>query len=450
MAATGYTPIQLYYSTTASAAPTSGNLLSGELAINIIDEKLYFKNSSGTVKVLASTAGTNLTVGTTSVTSGTSGYILYNNAGTLGNLATTGSGSVVLATSPTLVTPTLGTPVSVTLTNATGLPISTGVSGLGTGVATFLATPTSANLAAALTDETGTGANVFATSPTLVTPILGTPTSVTLTNATGLPLSTGVTGTLGISSGGTGQTTAASAFNALSPMTTTGDITYEASALTAARLPIGTTGQVLTVSGGIPAWSTPASGGVTTISFGSTGLTPSTATSGAVSVAGTLAVANGGTGVTTSTGSGNNVLSTSPTLVTPVLGTPTSVTLTNATGLPLTTGVTGTLPVANGGTGSTTITANSVMLGNGTSALSSNMVAPSTAGNLLTSNGTTWVSSAPSAASVQSAYGYVANCYSFGNCGNIPNGSGVYTALSGTALYGQLGTYNCHNCNCNC
>ena len=63
----------------------------------------------------------------------------------------------------------LGTPSSGTLTNCTGLPISTGVSGLGTNVATFLATPSSANLAAALTDETGTGANVFATSPTLVT-----------------------------------------------------------------------------------------------------------------------------------------------------------------------------------------------------------------------------------------------------------------------------------------
>jgi len=77
------------------------------------------------------------------------------------------SADTLSLTSPTLVTPILGTPSSGTLTSCTGLPISTGVSGLGTSVATFLATPTSANLAAALTDETGTGANVFATSPTI-------------------------------------------------------------------------------------------------------------------------------------------------------------------------------------------------------------------------------------------------------------------------------------------
>jgi len=73
-------------------------------------------------------------------------------------------------------------------TNVTGtLPIAnggTGITSLGTGVATFLGTPSSANLAAAVTDETGSGALVFATSPTLVTPVLGTPTSGNLSNCT--------------------------------------------------------------------------------------------------------------------------------------------------------------------------------------------------------------------------------------------------------------------------
>lgn len=70
-----------------------------------------------------------------------------------------------------------------------------------------------------------------------------------------------VTGTVAIANGGTGQTTATAAFNALNPMTTTGDILYEASPTTAARLGIGSTGQLLTVVGGLPAWAAPPSGG---------------------------------------------------------------------------------------------------------------------------------------------------------------------------------------------
>jgi hypothetical protein len=84
-------------------------------------------------------------------------------------------------TSPTMTAPALGTPASGVLTNATGLPISTGVDGLGTGVATFLATPSSSNLAAAVTGETGSGALVFATSPTLVTPNIGVASGTSLT-----------------------------------------------------------------------------------------------------------------------------------------------------------------------------------------------------------------------------------------------------------------------------
>lgn len=97
-------------------------------------------------------------------------YPLVVNTTTIQELQT---GDTLSLTSPTLVTPILGTPSSGTLTSCTGLPISTGVSGLGTGVAAFLATPSSANLATALTNETGTaGSLVFSTSPALTTPTI--------------------------------------------------------------------------------------------------------------------------------------------------------------------------------------------------------------------------------------------------------------------------------------
>lgn len=104
--------------------------------------------------------------------------------------AASGSGDVVTTTATqtlsnkTLTAVVLGTPASGTLTNCTGLPVSTGLSGAGSGVTAFLATPSSANLRTALTDETGTGSAVFATNPTIVgTTITGnaqtTPVAVT-------------------------------------------------------------------------------------------------------------------------------------------------------------------------------------------------------------------------------------------------------------------------------
>ena len=320
--------------------------------------------SAGTTGFTPSTAssGAVTLAGTLAVANGGTGQataltqygVIYAASSTaMGNTAAGATGQVLIGN-------TGAAPSWATVSSSLVSSISFGTTGLTpatatTGAVTVAGTLAVANGGTGVTTSTGSGSNVLSTSPTLVTPLLGTPTSGVMTNVTGLPLTTGVTGTLPIGNGGTGQTTASAAFNALSPVTTTGDLIIGNGTNSAARLAIGANGYVLTSNGTTATWAA-STGGVTSFSAGTTGLTPNTATTGAVTLSGTLAVSNGGTGVTTSTGSGSNVLSTSPTLVTPALGTPASGVMTNVTGLPLTTGVTGTLPVANGGTGVTTST----------------------------------------------------------------------------------------------
>lgn len=191
------------------------------------------------------------------------------------------------------------------IVSADGVPVKT--TGGGTGVTSYTAGDTLYYAAGTVLSKLaiGTAGQVMTSSGTApqwstlsgiaVTTISFGSTGLTPNTATAGAVS--VAGTLITTNGGTGLTSF-----------TAGDLVYFASGTSFTKLGIGTNGQVLTSSGTAPQWTAASSVGVTTISFGSTGLTPSTATNGAVTVAGTLVVANGGTGVTASTGANSVML----------------------------------------------------------------------------------------------------------------------------------------------
>ena len=330
-------------------------------------EKFYLINNTGTgAKTVKNTSGTGISVPAGKAT------LVFNN------------GTDVVDAASYFTSLTLGSALSV----ASG---GTGITSFGSGVATFLGTPSSANLAAALTDETGSGSAVFATSPTLVTPNLGTPSTLVLTSATGLPLSSGVTGILPVANGGTA--TATPSLIQGSNITITGTWPNQTIASSNSGGTVTSVGGTGTVNGISLSGSVSTSGNLT---LGGT-------LSGvdlASQVTGTLPIANGGTGTT-------------------------STTFVNAA-----TNVTGTLPVANGGTGASTLTSNNVLLGNGSSAVQ--FIAPGSTGNVLTSDGSTWASTPPAGIPVGGELMWPTNTVPTGflqENGASLNRTGTYAAL---------------------
>ncbi len=241
------------------------------------------------------------------------------------NSPSSGSGSLIRQTSPSIITANLGVPTAITLTHGTGLPVSSGISGLASGMATFLGSATSANLRATVSDESGTGSLCFNTNVVLVTPDLGTPSAAVLTHATGLPIATGVAN---LGTGIATFLTTPSSANLLAALTTksgTGVVvfgtnpTISGATLTSPTLSFAVLG-------------TPSSGTLTSC----TGLPVLTGISGLGSgVATFLATpssANLAAAVTNETGSGALVFANTCTLVTPVIGAATGTSLI-ATGL---------------------------------------------------------------------------------------------------------------------
>ena len=144
-----------------------------------------------------------------------------------------------------------------------------------------------------------------------------------LTPATATSGSVTVGGTLVAANGGTGQSSY-----------TTGDLLYASGTAALSKLGVGTDGYLLTVSGGVPTWQAAPATGVTSFSAGTTGLTPSTGTTGAVTLAGTLAIANGGTNGTATPTAGTVAYGTGTAYAFTSAGTSGQVLTSNGAGAP--------------------------------------------------------------------------------------------------------------------
>ena len=277
-----YAPIHLVYvGVVEYAHPTQGKIfVKAQNGYELDEIHNVSARTPTTGQTIVWNSATNLwEQNTVSLTAGVNGTLPVANGGT-GVTTSTGSGSVVLSTSPTLVTPALGTPTSGVLTNATGLPLTTGVTGTlpvangGTGTTTpSLVAGTNVTITGTWPNQTinstggGGGGSGTVTSVGLSAPSLFTVSGSPVTTSGTLSLTYSGTA-LPVANGGTGQTTASAAFNALSPVTSTGDLIIGNGVNSATRLPIGTNGQVLTSNGTTAAWAA-ATGGVSQIVAGS-------------------------------------------------------------------------------------------------------------------------------------------------------------------------------------